>query len=498
MRRRRVSQDQHSGPWELSTMQDEAEIQARWVEGHEAREQIIELRRRVFTGEQGFGEDMVHHERDADALHLCAMSGETMVGAIAAYLYEPGAPELADLRLPKVDGLSVQIGKRVELAEYRGRLVTEQLGTAMMRQICESLRPARFFLIIRGSHRRLADRYVRRGFVRHADIGSGDDAMTVMVVEGREAMEEFYAEHRALSKRAASDGRRLTVPSLVRFLADSGRDDLLAWNTLMTENNYLEPLSLTDELPRLAAQGQMMIAEQRPRLAATPFPPAPASLLDIGTGPGDYLAAVAKEKVLSGYRVQGVEPSSQLLARARSAFPELTFRRGSAYATGEPDSSHDVITANFLFVHLSSPDLALMEMARVLRPGGLLYVVDVNDDSFRGPDEIRSLVEAHDRHYTGDRTVLTDLPRRAGEFGLVLERRFATTLRNTGGPEPVLGQDEILLGRREGWSLLSFVRSQKVAEDMFQEAEEYYFRTGCEISLDIETQVYRKQAAGEE
>ncbi|GAA3204312.1 hypothetical protein GCM10010486_88170 [Nonomuraea roseoviolacea subsp. carminata] len=128
----------------------------------------------------------------------------------------------------------------------------------------------------------------------------------------------------------------------------------------------------------------------------------------------------------------------------------------------------------------------------MLRPGGLLYVVDVNDATFTGPEPILRMVEAHDHHYPGDRTILTELPRRAREFGLELEDRHVTTVRNTGGPEPVLVRDEILLGVREGWGLLAFMRAQEASARLFDEAQEHYFRTGCEISVSIETHVYRK------
>ncbi|GAA2901289.1 hypothetical protein GCM10010517_67090 [Streptosporangium fragile] len=478
-------------------MDRENGIEARWMTWHEAGDEIVDLRRRAFVDELGWSERWVRHARDPEGLHLCAVSGGKIVAVISAYLYEPGAPELADAALPDVDGWTVQLGKRVEVAEHRGHLVSARIGTSMVRQICESLRPARFFLLLlQNGHPHLVDRYARRGFARYGDVGSGDDALTVMTVEGEEALEEFHLKNRRVDRETASGDDPIPVPSLVRFLAGTGRGDLLAADRLGAENLYLESLPPGDELPRLSAQGRLMLAEQRPRLAATPFPPAPASLLDIGSGPGDYLAAIAGETPFAGYRVQGVEPAPELLARARAAFPGHTFRPGSAYATGEADSSHDVITAHFVLVHLRSPDLALLEMRRVLRPGGLLYVVDGDNTSFRGPDVIRHVVETYNHGYAGDRLIMKDLPARAAEFGFQPVRRFATTMRNTGGTGPVFGPDEIRLGRKESWSLLSFLREWGGGTEAYREAEEHYFGTECEISMNVETQVYRLGSAG--
>ncbi|MBB2915046.1 SAM-dependent methyltransferase [Streptosporangium becharense] len=458
----------------------------------EAGEDILDLRRRVFTDELGWPEEWIRHGRDAEGLHLCAFADGRMVAAISAYVYEPEAPELASVKLPEIDGPTVEIGKRVELPSHRGHLISAQIGTSMLRQICESLRPSRFFLIVRVKRfRHLIDRYARRRFVYHTEIGSGDDAIAVMKVDGEDALDEFYLKHRELTRDASAGEGAIPVPSLVRFLADNDRSDLLAAERLGAENNYLQPLSLDTEASRLTAQGRMILAEQLPRLASAPFPTAPASLLDIGTGTGEYLAAVTRENRFAGYRVHGIEPVPHLLARARSNFPQFEFRQGSAYLTGEPDSSHDVITANFLFVHLRSPDLALLEMRRVLKPGGLLYVVDVDDSSFSGPEVAQRMIESYDRDYIGDRVVMKDLPGRAGEFGFRLLDRFRTRLRNTGDREPLPGRDEIRLGVAEAWSLLSFVRSQPGIEPLFQEAREHCFGSGCEISMNLETQVYR-------
>ncbi|MET8052427.1 class I SAM-dependent methyltransferase [Streptosporangium sp. NPDC005286] len=475
-------------------MHNGSDIEVRWLKWEEAAEEILDLRRRVFMSELGWTEERVHHDGDPEGLHLCALSGGKIVAAISAYVYRPGAPGLAALELTDLDGPTVEIGKRVALQTHRGRLISTRIANSMVRQLCESLRPSRFFLIVRPSqYDHLLDRYAKRDFVMRGEVGSGDDAVTVMTVEGGEALEGFYLRHRELTRESPSGDERLAIPSLVRFLADEGRGDLLAVERLGAENFYLDLLSLQEEVPRLSAQGRLVLAEQRPRLASTPFPPAPASLLDVGSGPGDYLAAVTEEGPFAGYDVRGVEPAPQLLARARSNFPGLTFRQGTAYATGEADASHDVVTASFLFVHLRSPDLALLEMRRVLRPGGLLYVVDVNDAAFRGPDVVRRMLETYDRDYAADRTILNDLPERAAEFGFQPVRRFSTTLGYVVDAEPGFGPDEIRLGREEAWSLLSFVQSQHGIEESFREARDHYFGVECEIGVDIETQVYRRR-----
>ena len=471
----------------------------RWLRWEDASEAILELRRRVYVEEQGFGMDVVASPRDPAALHLGALVDGALVAAITAYLYEPGAPDLAQFELPVIDGLTMQVGKRMELAAHRGNGITEVLLAGLLRYTYESLRPARMFLVLRHVHRGLKNQYARMFDVEfHAEIGAGDDSTVVMKIEGEARLRRLYLRMRAMAESAL---RRcpVVVPSLVRHLGHHdglGRDDLLPRARLSAENLYVAPLSLADELPRLAAQNRLLFAEQRPRLAAAPFPPTSAdvrpSLLDVGTGTGVYLALMASDPALAGYRVKGLEPSPQLLAYARFAYPGLEFAAGSAYASGEPADSHDVATANFVFIHLRNPDLALLELWRVLKPGGLLYVVDVNDTTFTGPGEIRAMIEAHHRNHEGDRTILASLPRRAAEFGFEAVAHFRTTVRNTGGVEPSFGPDEVKLGRMGLWGMLSFMGHREEIDEAFQLAQEHYLSTECEISLDIETQIYRK------
>lgn len=449
------------------------------------------MRQAVFVAEQGFPGDIIESPRDPEGVHLGAFHDGVLVAGITAYVFDGFDPALAEFELRPMAGPTIQFTKRMELAAYRGHGVTEVLAANMFRYAFESLHPTRIFLTLGGVHRGLQDHYRKLfGFRRHAEVGEGEAARTVMLVDDPPGLRALYLRMRSL---AESVHRRcpVSVPSLVRLLVDDGRTGLLATERLGGENNYVAPLSLADELPRLAAQNRLLHAEQRPRLAETGFPPAPARLLDVGTGTGVYLSLMAKEQKFAGYQIRGLELSPQLLAYARFAYPDQEFVQGSAYSTGEADGSLDVVTMNFVMIHLRNPDLALLEVARILRPGGLLYVVDVNDTTFEGPDVIRSMVEAHHRWHEADRRIMATLPRRAAEFGFQLEARHSTTVRNTGGNDPTFAPDEVRLGRMGMWGMLAFMGQREELESAFQAAQEHYLGSECEISLNVETHVYR-------
>ena len=117
----------------------------------------------------------------------------------------------------------------------------------------------------------------------------------------------------------------------------------------------------------------------------------PMSLLDVGSGTGNLLAAATT--ALPGTRLVGVDPSQALLrkARARPELAEATFIEGRAealpFAVGVFDGCFS------LLVLQEFPDrlAALREMRRVTRPGGI--VAACVWDFSRMP-VIASLVEA--------------------------------------------------------------------------------------------------------
>ena len=107
-------------------------------------------------------------------------------------------------------------------------------------------------------------------------------------------------------------------------------------------------------------------------------------LLDIGCGPGTITVDLAR-RVAPG-EVVGVDPSPDVVAQASAhALREgvtIDWRAGDVYALDFPKASFDVVHAHQLLQHLSDPVRALLELRRILRPGGLLAVRDSDYASF--------------------------------------------------------------------------------------------------------------------
>ncbi|MEU8243884.1 class I SAM-dependent methyltransferase [Actinoplanes missouriensis] len=106
------------------------------------------------------------------------------------------------------------------------------------------------------------------------------------------------------------------------------------------------------------------------------LPPAPLDVLDIGTGSGHVAMSVAG----LGHRVTGIDLSEGMLEQARRHAAEVTnapdFRLGDAVAPDFPDASFDAVVGRYVTWTLREPGTAVANWIRLLRPGGLVAMVD--------------------------------------------------------------------------------------------------------------------------
>lgn len=124
------------------------------------------------------------------------------------------------------------------------------------------------------------------------------------------------------------------------------------------------------ELARLRAQAQGFLAQELPHLDALGLP-ADGTVLDVGTGPG--FVAAGLEALRPGLRVVGVDADARWLDRRRPVVVGDATRL--PFASGRFDAAY----ARLVLRHLPDPGAACREMARVVRPGGVVLVGDTDD-----------------------------------------------------------------------------------------------------------------------
>lgn len=102
--------------------------------------------------------------------------------------------------------------------------------------------------------------------------------------------------------------------------------------------------------------------------------PAEPDVVDIGCGDGFFLSLVG------GVRKRGLELNPDAVRRAREK--GLDVREGLLDVL--PDSSADALTMFQVLEHVERPAEVLRDAARVLRPGGRLFIAVPNDEAYIG------------------------------------------------------------------------------------------------------------------
>ena len=106
-------------------------------------------------------------------------------------------------------------------------------------------------------------------------------------------------------------------------------------------------------------------------------------VLDLGCGPGFTSRELVRQVGQEGH-VTGIDVNPTLLEIAHktqqeSPLANLGFQQGNVYDLAFPETSFDFVYARFVFQHLADPQAVLSQIQRVLKPGGICCILDVDD-----------------------------------------------------------------------------------------------------------------------
>ncbi|MEW8355689.1 MAG: methyltransferase domain-containing protein [Candidatus Thiodiazotropha sp.] len=167
----------------------------------------------------------------------------------------------------------------------------------------------------------------------------------------------------------------------------------------------------------------------------------PARVLEVGCGTGAMIRAFVRRKEFTGQAI-GVDQSQPFIDAARYYAQQehlgerLEFQLGDAHNLEFPGACFDVVIANTLISHVTEPAHVLVEMARVVKPGGTLAIFD---------GDYASLTYAYPDHKFGQKMdqalaaasfnnphIMRDLPKLIGDYGLELDSAWGDAVVEIG------------------------------------------------------------------
>ncbi|MBR5169154.1 MAG: bifunctional demethylmenaquinone methyltransferase/2-methoxy-6-polyprenyl-1,4-benzoquinol methylase UbiE [Muribaculaceae bacterium] len=108
----------------------------------------------------------------------------------------------------------------------------------------------------------------------------------------------------------------------------------------------------------------------------------PSTILDVATGTGDF--AIQLNESLHPQHITGIDLSQGMLDEARRKVKErgleevITFKQDDCMALHMDDASVDAVTVAFGVRNFEHLQQGYQEMARVLKPGGMLCVLELS------------------------------------------------------------------------------------------------------------------------
>ncbi len=102
---------------------------------------------------------------------------------------------------------------------------------------------------------------------------------------------------------------------------------------------------------------------------------------DIGAGTG----FITEGLIQMGLKVIAIDRSEGMLKEMRKKFEkfdDIDYRVGEAEGLPIPNETVDYVFANMYLHHVESPQKAIKEMVRILKPGGRIVITDLDEHNF--------------------------------------------------------------------------------------------------------------------
>lgn len=470
-------------------------LRLQWMDFNSHKDNIQQLRRTVFVEEQGFDDFVLESPLDEMGLHLGLYSDAELVSCISIFPYEKdddyirGIPSLKSNR-----PFLIQFSRRVQHKDYRSHGFSKLISAHAVRSAYELFLPDCIFATVLGVHAHLKNFYIKNYAFNYSEpYTAGNEEGYLLIMNKQKGIDQLAAFLRTESIKISRE-LDLPLPDLTHHIMQHKHLRNYMNATEDHTNRYLKHLSLNDELPRLSAQARMLFKTQRDNwLELLREYPQHHKILDMGCGPGIYLSQVARLEETKDRSLMGMDISPDFITYARFSHPGIDWKNGSIYDTGLEAESVDVVHCSLVFIHLMNPFRALKEIYRILAPGGIFYISDVNDETFQGPEVIKSLIEAHDEIYEGNRKIMSSINELAEKAGFTLSKSDTLLADNTGSEGKMeLNDRHFKIGKWAMWGIFTFLGQREEVIDQYHAADKLYSNSDSHISIEIQSRIFKK------
>lgn len=206
-----------------------------------------------------------------------------------------------------------------------------------------------------------------------------------LVVDRKEGKKSFYSckPPRDTRQKALFDAAIAAAQGLPQFTDDERSLDRVLTRRREQSEAYFNMVA--NRLESRYCPGRSWEAIGHFLLLLTPE----IEIVDLGAGEGvlsQLLARKAKSVICIDNSPSMVEIGTSL-AREHD-FSNLSYQLGDIEAVPLPDRSADLVLLSQALHHANKPEVALAESYRILRPGGRLVILDLNQHSFEKAREL--------------------------------------------------------------------------------------------------------------